>query len=72
MDEIEPLGDQFPFIEGRVMGVEEETRMLKYKLWITLIRLTESSSCDSVDDGADFAFDIETEINKLERELLDE
>jgi len=69
MDEQEPLGDQFPFIRGKAMGVDDDNRLLKYKLWLSLVRLLEHSDLSSIDDGADFAFDIENEIHKLEREL---
>ena len=53
MDE-KHLGDQFPFIGGQAMGIN---------------KLSELTTDDNVDDGADFAFNIENEISRLEKEL---
>ena len=73
MDDQKPLSDQFPVIEGKVMGLNCEDDMnqnlLKYKLWMALNKLSELTSDTSVDDGADFAYDIENEIFLLEQEL---
>tara|TARA_Y100000310_G_C20522862_1_gene734545 strand:- start:826 stop:1050 length:225 start_codon:yes stop_codon:yes gene_type:complete len=73
MDDRKPLSDQFPVIEGKVMGLNCEDNMnqnlLKYKLWMALNKLSELTSDTSVDDGADFAYDIENEIFLLEQEL---
>ena len=73
MDDQKPLSDQFPVIEGKVMGLNCEDNMnqnlLKYKLWMALNKLSELTSDTSVDDGADFAYDIENEIFLLEQEL---
>jgi hypothetical protein len=71
MDE-KHLGDQFPFIGGRAMGIEDQEKTtLRYKLWISLIRLSELTSEETIDDGSDFAFNVENEIKKLERELCE-
>ena len=67
MDE-KHLGDQFPFIGGQAMGINN-SQTLRYKLWLTLVRLSELTTDDNVDDGADFAFNIENEISRLEKEL---
>ena len=80
MDDRKPLSDQFPVIEGKVMGLNCEDNMnqnllklkvcfLQYKLWMALNKLSELTSDTSVDDGADFAYDIENEIFLLEQEL---
>jgi|TARA_Y100001951_G_scaffold49488_1_gene39030 hypothetical protein len=73
MDDQKPLSDQFPVIEGKVMGLNCEDNMnqnlLKYKLWMALNKLSELTTDTSVDDGADFAYDIENEIFLLEQEL---
>ena len=67
MDE-KHLGDQFPFIGGQAMGINN-TQTLRYKLWMALVKLSELTADDSVNDGADFAFSIENEIVRLEKEL---
>jgi hypothetical protein len=73
MDDQKPLSDQFPVIEGKVMGLNCEDNMnqnlLKYKLWMALNKLSELTTDTSVDDGADFSYDIENEIFLLEQEL---
>lgn len=72
MDEKEPLGDQFPVIGGKVMGIKsEEYKLLEYKLWVALVRLAERTNDQICDDGADFAFDIDDEIARLERSMED-
>ena len=74
MDDNQPLGDQFPFIGGKAMGVDNESKeyeLLRYKLWIALMRLSESSNAEDIDDGADFAFNIDDELARLEKEMLD-
>jgi|TARA_R110000823_G_scaffold226188_1_gene353916 hypothetical protein len=67
MDE-KHLGDQFPFIGGQAMGINNN-QTLRYKLWMALVKLSELTADDSVNDGADFAFSIENEIVRLEKEL---
>tara|TARA_Y100001951_G_scaffold87212_1_gene78108 strand:+ start:1117 stop:1356 length:240 start_codon:yes stop_codon:yes gene_type:complete len=78
MDDKQPLSDQFPVIEGKVMGLNLkndkttlalENENLKYKFWMALIRLSELTHDVFVDDGEDFAYDIEEEIAKLQDEL---
>ena len=70
MDEDQPLGDQFPFIQGKAMGIKsDEFRLLEYKLWVALVRLSEHTLFEDVNDGADFAFNIEDEIARLERSM---
>ncbi len=66
-----PLGDQFPFIQGKAMGIkaDDDYKVLEYKLWMALVRLSEHTLFEDVDDGADFAFNIESEIEKLERNM---
>ena len=44
--------------------------IMKYKFWLALIRLSELTADDSIDDGADFAYSIEKAISKLEGELV--
>ena len=75
MDGNQPLGDQFPFIQGKAMGINDtnkEYELLRYKLWIALTRLAEHTNDLDVDDGADFAFNIDDEITRLEMEMEDE
>ena len=75
MDGSQPLGDQFPFIQGKAMGINDtnkEYELLRYKLWIALTRLAELTNDLDVDDGADFAFNIDDEITRLEMEMEDE
>ncbi len=75
MDDNQPLGDQFPFIGGKAMGINEtnkEYELLRYKLWIALVRLAERTNDVNVDDGADFAFNIDDEITKLEMEMMED
>lgn len=67
MDE-KHLGDQFPFIGGQAMGINN-SQTLRYKLWMALVKLSELTTDDDVDDGADFVFNIENEIIRLEKEL---
>lgn len=67
MDE-KQLGDQFPFIGGQAMGINNN-QTLRYKLWMALVKLSELTTDNDVDDGADFAFNIENEISRLEKEL---
>jgi hypothetical protein len=70
MDQDQPLGDQFPFIQGKAMGIKsDEFRLLEYKLWVALVRLAERTNDTICDDGADFAFDIDDEIKRLERSM---
>ena len=78
MDDQKPLSDQFPVIEGKVMGLNlkkgkksliVENENLKYKLWMALNKLSEQTCLITIDDGADFAYDIENEIFLLEQEL---
>ena len=72
MDENQPLGDQFPVIGGKAMGINETNKdyeLLRYKLWIALVRLGESTNDIDVNDGADFAFNIDDEIARLEKEM---
>ena len=72
MDQDQPLGDQFPVIGGKVMGVKsEEFKVLEYKLWVALVRLAERTNDIDVDDGADFAYNIDDEIERLERSMED-
>ena len=76
MDDNQPLGDQFPFIQGKAMGINndenKEYELLRYKLWIALVRLAERTNDTDVDDGADFAFNIDDELARLEREMENE
>ncbi len=44
--------------------------IMKYKFWLALTRLSELTVDDYIDDGADFAYNIEEEISKLEGELV--
>jgi len=67
MDE-KHLGDQFPFIGGQTMGINN-SQTLRYKLWMALVKLSELTTDESVNDGEDFAFNIENEIVRLEKEL---
>ena len=67
MDE-KHLGDQFPFIGGQAMGINNN-QTLRYKLWMALVKLSELTTDESVNDGEDFAFNIENEIVRLEKEL---
>ena len=67
MDE-KHLGDQFPFIGGQTMGINNN-QTLRYKLWMALVKLSELTTDESVNDGEDFAFNIENEIVRLEKEL---
>ena len=78
MNDQQPLSNQFPVIEGKVMGLNlkndkqtliVENDNLKYKYWMALIRLTELTSDVFVDDGQDFAYNIEEEIAKLQEQL---
>ncbi len=50
------------------MGINN-SQTLRYKLWMALVKLSELTADESVDDGADFAFNIENEISRLEKEL---
>ena len=69
MDE-KHLGDQFPFIGGQAMGIKtDEHRLVEYKLWVALVRLSELTSEEIVDDGADFAYSVEQEIQRLEESM---
>ena len=75
MDESQPLGDQFPFIGGKAMGINDENKdyeLLRYKLWIALVRLSERTNDMDIDDGADFAFNIDDEITRLEMEMTED
>ena len=73
MDQGQPLGDQFPFIQGKAMGIKnEETKLLEYKLWVALVRLSEWTNEQDVDDGADFAYNIDDEIKRLERSMSED
>ena len=73
MEDKQPLGDQFPFIEGKTMGIKnDQYRLLEYKLWVALNKLSEHTPEDTVDDGADFAYNIEQEIKRLEESMGDD
>ena len=44
-------------------------RDMKYKFWMALVRLSEVTNADHIDDGADFVYNIEDQIKKLESDL---
>ena len=49
--------------------MDDQYRLLEYKLWIALVALAEKTPENTVDDGADFAYNIEQEIKRLEESM---